>query len=216
MIWFICIDVDLSPLKLEEEKRRKLSEQLQQSQKMEAIGVLAGGIAHDFNNLLTVIIGNVQLTAERSPLNSPMRDELGQIIQAGGRAKGLVGQILDFSRQKEIDAVPLMPGLIVKEVLKLIRATLPPQIVIEEAIDMESGFLLADPTQFHQLCMNLCINAFQAMKEAGGTLSVRVKKRVITEEDLASTSDIVAGTFVQLTVQDICQRWTVLNWQEKY
>lgn len=198
----LCLDVDLSPLKLAEEERRRLREQLQQSQKMEAIGVLAGGIAHDFNNLLTVIIGNAELTADKTPLDSPMRDELGQIIQAGLRAKGLVGQILDFSRQKEIDAVPLLPGLIVKEVLKLIRATLSHHIVIEETIDMESGYLLADPTQFHQLCMNLCTNAFQAMEESGGTLGVSIKKTDYTEDDLASTSNIVPGPFVQLTVQD--------------
>ena len=197
-----CIDVDLSPLKLVEKERIRLQEQLQQSQKMEAIGTLAGGIAHDFNNLLTVIIGNAELTADRAPLHSPMRDGLGQIIQAGLRAKGLVGQILDFSRQKQVDAVPLVPGLIVNEVLQLIRATLPPQIVIEEAIDMESGYLLADPTQFHQLCMNLCTNAFQAMEKAGGTLSVRIKKTDFTEDDLAHTADVVPGPFIQLTVQD--------------
>ena len=197
-----CIDVDLSPLKLAEKERIRLQEQLQQSQKMEAIGTLAGGIAHDFNNLLTVIIGNAELTADRAPLHSPMRDGLGQIIQAGLRAKGLVGQILDFSRQKQVDAVPLVPGLIVNEVLQLIRATLPPQIVIEEAIDMESGYLLADPTQFHQLCMNLCTNAFQAMEKAGGTLSVRIKKTDFTEDDLAHTADVVPGPFIQLTVQD--------------
>jgi len=198
----LCIDVDLSSLKLAEKERRKLSEQLQQAQKMEAIGVLAGGIAHDFNNLLTVIIGNAELAIDKSPVDSSMRDEVGQIIQAGLRAKDLVGQILDFSRQKEIDVVPVSPGLIVKEVLKLIRATLPPQIVIEEAIDMESGYLLADPTQLHQLCMNLCTNAFQAMEESGGTLTVSMSKKEHLRDDLPHTTDLLPGPFIQLIVQD--------------
>lgn len=198
----LCIDVDLSSLKLAEKERRKLSEQLQQAQKMEAIGVLAGGIAHDFNNLLTVIIGNTELTIDRYPVDLSMRDELGQVLQAGLRAKDLVRQILDFSRQKEIDAVPLLPGLVVKEALKLIRATLPPQIVIEEAIDMESGYLLADPTQFHQLCMNLCTNAFQAMEESGGTLTVSVSKKEHSRDDLPHTTDLLPGPFIQVVVQD--------------
>ena len=156
----------------EKEKNRNLESQLRQSQKMEAIGTLAGGIAHDFNNILFPIFGYTQMLLEDTPDQGPLRHGLNQIMAGAERARDLVQQILTVSRQQEQITRPLQPHLIIKEVLNLTRSSLPSTIKINQNIDAHCGMIMADPTQIHQIAMNLITNAFQAMEATGGELSV--------------------------------------------
>ena len=116
---------------------------------MEAIGTLAGGIAHDFNNILSAILGYAELAEEDCPPGSPVANDLDEVIQAANRARDLVKQILAFSRQAETEKIPLQPSVIIKEIIKLLRSSLPVTIDIRQDIDEDTGFILADPTQIH-------------------------------------------------------------------
>jgi len=140
-------------------RRKNLENQIRQSQKMEAIGTLAGGIAHDFNNILAAII-------------SRAGENLAAIFEAGMRARDLVRQILTFSRQTEHELKPVRIDLIVREAIKFLRASFPATIQIVDRVDKKSGLVMADPTQLHQIVMNLCTNAYQAMAETGGVLTL--------------------------------------------
>jgi len=155
--------------------QKTMEEQLIQSQKMEAIGTLASGIAHDFNNILSAIFGNLDLAFMDLPESIPSRRYIENIMKAAHRAKDLVGQILSFSRKsekKEGNGRKIFPHLIIKEALILLRASLPSTIEIKEKITDKTSTILADPTQFHQIIMNLCTNAHHAMKENGGVLTI--------------------------------------------
>lgn len=197
-----CIDIDLSPLREAEEERQALREQLLQVQKMEAIGTLAGGIAHDFNNILTIVLGSAELALDQGDISSEVEEYMGQILAAGDRAKKLVNQILTFSRQKDVDKIPVTPGAIVEEVLTLFRSSLPKTIAIEQDIDMNSGNIFVDPTQIHQLCMNLCTNAYHAMEEKGGTLSVSLGQKWINANDFVEVMGVKSGEFVEISFKD--------------
>ena len=182
-------------------ERQILQEQLAQAQKMEALGTLAGGIAHDFNNLLTAILGFSDLLQEELPQEGTARESLEYIMLAGNRAKDLVRQILTFSRQTRQERQPLEIHLIVKEALKLLRASIPPVIEIRQDI-AKCGLILADLTEIHQIVMNLCTNAYQAMHELGGTLEV-VLKPVVVSPDLALQYPRLSETdCIRLTVRD--------------
>ena len=165
---------DISERKRAEEEKRLLEAKLRQSQKMEAIGTLAGGIAHDFNNILTAILGYSDLAAYLLPAESPVREHIKAVSRAGIRAKDLVKQILAFSRQAEQARKPIEISPVVKEVLKLLRASLPTTIEIRQEIGAGLGAVLADPTQIHQILLNLCANAADAMEPAGGQLTVEL------------------------------------------
>ncbi|MBU0665565.1 MAG: PAS domain S-box protein [Proteobacteria bacterium] len=180
----------------------KLEEQLRQAQKMEAIGTLAGGIAHDINNILAPILGYSELAMTRISPGDPLTGDLQQVITAAGRAKDLVQQILAFSRHAPQERKPFQPHLVVKEVLKLLRASLPSTIDIREDISPECGAILADPTQFHQIIMNLCTNAFHAMHESGGVLGVRLTKITINDDSRPASPDLAPGDYVLLEVSD--------------
>ena len=184
-------------------EQKRLASQLQQAQKMQAIGTLAGGIAHDFNNILGAVLGYTDLALLEIPEeNQVLRERLEAVLHAGMRAKGLVGQILAFSRQSETRRDPLEIGPIVKEVLKLLRASLPATIEIRQEIGHTPQVILADPVQIHQVLMNLCANASHAMQEGGGTLTVRVDE-VTVDAHLAETNpELVPGPYVRLTVGD--------------
>ncbi len=187
---------------------RKLSRQLQQSQKMEAIGTLAGGIAHDFNNILAIIIGYTEIAkvnakAECLTRNCPVFKNLDHVLQASERAKELVRQILTFSRQQDDDKKPLQIGPVIKEALILLRASLPQSIEMRTNLACADAQVLANATQLHQIIMNLGTNAHHAMRETGGILTVEVEQVEIEEFDKKSKGLLLAaGRYLLLKVCD--------------
>jgi len=183
-------------------ERVELEKQLRQAQKMEAIGTLAGGIAHDFNNLLAPILGYSELALARISPGDPLAADLQQVITAAGRARDLVQQILAFSRQAQQERKPFQPHLVVQEALKLLRASLPSTIEIRKEIPADCGTILADPTQIHQIVMNLCTNAYHAMRETGGVLGVKLKKITIDDDSRVSSSELARGDYVLIEVSD--------------
>ncbi|MBA3006004.1 MAG: PAS domain-containing protein [Proteobacteria bacterium] len=178
-----------------------LEGQLRQAQKMEAIGTLAGGIAHDFNNILTPILGYSEMLAERLPENSDERKMVLDIRTAGMRATELVKQILTFSRQSEQQRQPLQIHLIIKEALKLLRSSIPTTIAIHQDV-VDCGLVMADPTQVHQIIMNLCTNAYHAMRETGGELNVSMEVVELTAQDYLDSLALQPGPHVKLSVCD--------------
>ncbi len=193
---------DITERKRAEEENKRLQAQLQQAQKMEAIGTLAGGIAHDFNNILSAILGYAEMVQEDSPVGSRVRKDIDQVVNAGHRAKELVKQILAFSRQDATEHIPVQPAAIIKEALKMLRSSLPSTIDIRQDIDAEAGLVLADPTQIHQTLINLCTNAFHAMEETGGTLTISLKRIALSHDDLQGEPHVQPGRFMQLSVGD--------------
>jgi signal transduction histidine kinase/DNA-binding response OmpR family regulator len=193
---------DITEQKRAEEEQKLLQHHLQQAQKMEAVGTLAGGIAHDFNNILGAILGYAEMAYEDSLSGSVKPSDLNQVVQACHRAKNLVKQILAFSRQTETQKIPMRPSEIVKESIKLLRSSIPTTIDIRQDIDSETNLILADPTQIQQVIMNLCANAYHAMEEKDGTLSVALKNTVFTERDLVAIPNAQPGDFVQFSIGD--------------
>jgi signal transduction histidine kinase/ActR/RegA family two-component response regulator/HAMP domain-containing protein len=191
---------EIGERQLLEEKRQKLESQLQQAQKMEAIGTLAGGISHDFNNILGSIIGYGEMVRDDLPPST--RNDIEQVLAAGLRAKELVKQILAFSRQAASDKIFMQPASILKESLKLLRSSIPTTIAIRNDIVADCGVILADPTQFQQIVMNLCTNAYHAMENSGGTMMVSLHRREIPLEELQGEEDQLPGPYVVLTVRD--------------
>ncbi|MBI9091651.1 MAG: PAS domain S-box protein [Desulfobacterium sp.] len=181
---------------------KKLEAQLIQSQKMDAIGTLAGGIAHDFNNILSAIMGYTQMSLMDAADNSQISRKLERVLQASHRAKELVHQILTFSHQKEEKKESVKIRLIVKEALKLLRASIPSTIEFNLDIQKDTGVILADPIQIHQVLMNLCANAAHAMVEKGGSLGIRLLNLDIDREGAKQFSDLNPGPYVLLTVTD--------------
>jgi PAS domain S-box-containing protein len=191
-----CIDV--TPLK-------QLEGRLVQAQKMEAIGTLAGGIAHDFNNILWAIMGFTELTLHSIPEGSREHHNLQQVLKASERARDLVNQILAFSRKTAQERKPLQLASIVKEAIKLLRATIPTTIGIRTNITDPFAIVLADPTQIHQVIMNLCTNATHVMKEKGGILEVNLEECSPDHNFLTKQCDLAPGHYVMLTVRDTGQ-----------
>ena len=181
--------------------RKRSEAQLQQSQKMEAIGTLAGGIAHDFNNILSPLLGYAELLKEDLSDDSPLQASVNEIYRASLRARDLVQQILAFSRQTEDELKPIRIHPAVKEAIKLLRASLPKTIDIEQNIDPDCGAVIAAPTQIHQIAMNLATNAYHAMEDTGGTLKVALKQFQM-EPDQSESIGLVPGEYACLTVSD--------------
>ena len=198
----LCVGNDMTERKLAEEEKRHLQAQLLHAQKLEAIGTLAGGIAHDFNNILAAVIGYADMARENVAEGTTLARDLNQILKAGHRAKDLVKQILAFSRQTENEPATFFPSVIVKEVIKLLRPSLPTTISIEHQIDTQAGPVHIDPTQLHQILMNLCTNAFHAMEETGGQLSLSLKKVSFDANNLPSVAHACPGNFIELSVSD--------------
>ncbi len=184
-----------------EEKNKKLETQLHQSQRMESIGTLAGGIAHDFNNILFPIVGHTEMLLEDIPENSEFRESLNHIYTGAMRASELVKQILTFSRQDSnvLKLMKMQP--IIKEVLKLIRSTIPTTIDIKQNIQSDCGAIKADPIQIHQIVMNLSTNAYHAMEDTGGELVVKLKEIELGVLDLIN-QDMSSGAYACLTIVD--------------
>jgi len=185
-----------------EKEKTKLEDQLLQLQKMETIGTLAGGIAHDFNNILTPILGYTEMALEELSDESVLRYDIEQINNAATRGKDLVQQILTFSRQVDFDKKSLKLDGVVREVLKLIRASFPSNIEIKQDLDTDCGTVLADETQMHQIIMNLCTNAYHAMMSHGGVLSVELDKVEVGALQIHGSAKIQKGTYVRLTISD--------------
>ncbi len=192
---------DIRERKSQEDRRLELENQVQRAQKLESIGTLAGGIAHDFNNILTAVIGYTELALLKVKKQISAEDELNDVYRAGIRAKELVKQILAFSRKGLQEKKPVQVGFLAKEVVKLIRSTIPTTIEIKSSITSTS-LVMADPTQIHQVLMNLCTNAAQAMEEKEGTLAVEMTE-VEPERSLREQyPDLKDSKYLKVRVSD--------------
>jgi PAS domain S-box-containing protein len=179
----------------------EMEKELRQAQKMEAMGTLAGGIAHDFNNILTAIMGYSELATSQSHPESPIHQNLEQVIASAKRAKDLVRQILAFSRKTDQEARPVQLQIIVKEALKMLRASLPATIEIQVDIEDVSGYVEADPTQIQQVVVNLCTNSAQSM-ESGGVLMVRLEDYIVAGKNHHLYPEVIPGQYLRFIVRD--------------
>jgi len=193
--------VDFSARVAAENQQKRLESQLRQAQKMESIGTLAGGIAHDFNNILSSVIGYTELMLDDLPENSNKRGRLEAVLKAGNRAKDLVAQILTFSRSSEQVLLPVQVHLVVNEALKLLRSSLPATIEIRKEIK-SADWVRADPTQIHQVVMNICTNAFHAMQDEGGVMTVVLETRIPDEALRIKHPDIRKEPYLTLVIRD--------------
>ena len=175
---------------------------LEHAHKMESIGTLAGGIAHDFNNILSVILGYAEMAKDDCQPGSSISKDLDEVLGAGNRAKGLVQQILAFSRQDDMERTLIQPASIVQEVIQMLRSSLPTTIEITKDIDVVTGLVFVDPSQLSQILMNLCTNAFHAMEDTGGKLDISLKEVTLSDEDLIHEPGVKNGTFIQLSIAD--------------
>jgi PAS domain S-box-containing protein len=199
---FIESFIDLSEQLRAEQEQQRLQTQLRQAQKMEALGTLAGGIAHDFNNILSAVLGYSELgLQDLNDATHPLFAKLTAINHAGHRAKRLVDQILAFSRRQEQLQVPVKVAPIVKEVLKLLQSSLPASIRVESTI-ADDRSVMGDPTQIHQIIMNLCTNAYHAMPDAGGLLSLRLEPVCVDSANDCGMEDLPAGPYLRIAVAD--------------
>jgi len=184
-----------------EQQKEKVEKHLLHSQKLESIGTLAGGIAHDFNNILFPILGHTEMVLDDLPQESPFRESMDEIYVSTMRARELVRQILTFSRQESCEFVLMQIQPVIKEALKLIRSTIPKTIGIKQDIKGDFGLIKADPTQIHQIIMNLATNAYHAMEDTGGEIYVQLKALDLGEGDVEAPG-IKPGEYVCLTVAD--------------
>jgi PAS domain S-box-containing protein len=186
----------------ETKERAKLEEQLRQSQKMEAIGTLAGGIAHDFNNILAAIIGFTEMVEEDLPPESQSRPRIGRVLKAASRGKDLVRQILAFSRKTELERKPLSLSSVIHETFQLLRASLPTTIEMNLGAKATRDTILATPAEVQQIIMNLATNAFFAMREKGGVLSISTTDIDFEPDSPVLDADVEPGEYVQLVIAD--------------
>ena len=196
------IVVDITERKKAEKERKELEDQLQQAQKMESIGTLAGGIAHDFNNILGIILGNAELAMDDMPEWNPASQNLDEVKKACMRAKDVVRQILSFSRKSEVEQKSINIASVVAESLKLSRASIPTSIEIRQNIANDVDDILGDPTQIHQVMINLCGNAAHAMEKDGGILEITLRNTEIDEDTASQYPELNPGPHVHLGVSD--------------
>ena len=169
---------------------------------MEAIGTLAGGIAHDFNNILAAIMGYAELSLSQVPENSQLEHNLAMILKSSLRARDVIRQILIFSRKSQEERHPVCLQEIVREAVKLLRASIPSTIAIREEYFAPDHMVLASPTQIHQVLINLCTNAAQAMQESGGTMTISLQPFELPPDAAQKHINLQPGRYVQLQVSD--------------
>jgi signal transduction histidine kinase/ActR/RegA family two-component response regulator len=198
---FVGSAIDVTAQKQAQLDKEQLEAQLRQSQKMEAIGTLAGGIAHDFNNILGAILGYGELALQHCGAESELRRYLDNVMHATERAKLLVERILGFSRSGLGDRVPVNVGSVINETLEFLKASLPAGIRLQSRIEVGNAAVIGDATYLHQVAMNLCTNALQAM-EPGGLLSVVLERRELDERRTLSRGSVGPGPYVRLIVND--------------
>ena len=192
---------DLTEIRRSEQEKKKLEQQLRQAHKLEAIGTLAGGIAHDFNNILSGILGYSQLAQKNNHTPGKTIDNINQVLKGTKRATELVQQILTFSRQTEYRKKPFQMYIEINEALKLLRSSIPTTIEIVKHLNSTS-MVFADPAKIHQLIMNLSTNAYQAMKNRGGSLTIKLTDVKITKPEPLKDKQIAPGDYLELQVID--------------
>jgi PAS domain S-box-containing protein len=183
-------------------ERKRMEEELRQSQKMQSIGTLAGGIAHSLNNLLVPILGFIELTMEEFPPGSRQQANLAKAVAAGEQAKQLVQQILAFSRREQAQRRLIKPAALVEEILSLLRSVLPESVEIRHDIDNAAPAIMADATELYQVFLNLASNAAAAMGMKGGVFAVRVAPRNLDAAFCTAHPELAPGPFVELAVSD--------------
>ena len=193
--------IDVTDRKRAEGEKDRLQTQLRKAQKMEAMGTFAGGIAHDFNNILGAIVGFGELAQKSAAEGSVVRRYIDNVMHAAGRAKALVEQILAFSRSGLGERAPVHVQAVTAETLALLAASLPGRVQLERKLDTGDAAVIADATQLHQVVMNLCTNAVQAMP-AGGVLEVRLERTEVPERRSVLQGELTPGPYVRLTVRD--------------
>ncbi len=196
--------LDVTEKKRAERRWQSLEKQLRKSQKMEAIGTLAGGIAHDLNNILSPVLGYADMIMRTSDAGSQVFKRSEKIQKAALRAADLVNQVLAFNRGGEEEKRRIRLHPVVKEVVKLLRGSIPSTIRIIDEVDRECDPVLADPTQIHQVVMNLCTNAYHAMESTGGELTVRLHQIELTQANMVAFPNLIrgAGSYLVLEVRD--------------
>jgi nitrogen-specific signal transduction histidine kinase/FixJ family two-component response regulator len=198
---FVGSAIDITARKNAEAEKERLEIQLRQSQKMEAMGTLAGGIAHDFNNILGAILGYGELAQKAAPEGSVVHRYLEHVMHAGGRAKALVERILAFSRSGVGERGPINVQAVIEETLELLAASLTPGVRLDKRLQAGDAAIVGDATQLHQVAMNLCTNALQAM-EHGGVLEVALDRADVAQDRRLSHGDLAPGAYVRLCVSD--------------
>ena len=202
LLGFRGIVIDITDRKREEEEKNQLQSRLLRAERLETIGTLAGGIAHDFNNILTPILGYAEMGLLNFTGDDTIQDYFHEIMLAADRAKNLVSQILAFSRAQEITPSVVSVTAVIDEALKLLRPSIPSSISIEKEVDSSCGNILADPSQIHQVIVNLCTNAYQAMGDASGAIHIALKEIIPDINLLKSLPEPHAHKYIQLSISD--------------
>ena len=197
-----ALQAEIAERKRAEEEQASLEAQLRQSQKLEAVGVLAGGIAHEFNNILAAIIVFSEIAKTQLPEGTQAEKTLEQVLKASTRGEAVVRQILAFGRQEEPKLKEISAQSVVEEACKLLRASIPTTVEIRPSLAPDCGVILADATQLHQVVMNLCMNAYQALASSGGFIEIGLSRVEVDSKLARQHSNLQVGPYVKLTVRD--------------